>query len=174
VGNGTTAARDNHVHNVPAAAPIANLTASTTNTEGSGTSFARNDHSHAITANVAASADAAAGTVGTSAALARADHQHPYPTAANVGAEPSGTVATHAGAADPHTVYQLEADKGAANGYASLDASTKVPVAQIPTIDHGAGTTGLLDDDHTQYALVVVSGTEPATPRVGTIWVPAG
>jgi hypothetical protein len=38
---------------------------------------------------------------------------------------------------DPHTQYQLESEKAAANGYASLDAGTKVPIAQIPT-----GTTG--------------------------------
>lgn len=154
VGSGTTAAKADHVHNVPAAAPTANLTASTTNAEGTGSSFARNDHSHAITANVAPSA---LGTqaVGTSAALARADHVHAMPTAANVGAEPAGTVATHAAAADPHTGYQKESEKGVANGYASLDASGLVPVAQLPPAgvsDHGA-LTGLADDDHTQYQL---------------------
>lgn len=39
---------------------------------------------------------------------------------------------THAGAADPHTVYQKESEKGAASGYASLDAGATVPDAQIP------------------------------------------
>jgi hypothetical protein len=38
--------------------------------------------------------------------------------------------------------------------------------------DHGA-LTGLGDDDHTQYGIVVVSAAEPGSPRVGTIWVPA-
>jgi len=42
-------------------------------------------------------------------------------------------LATHAGAADPHTGYQKESEKAAASGYASLDGSTKVPIAQIPT-----------------------------------------
>jgi hypothetical protein len=42
----------------------------------------------------------------------------------------------HVAAADPHTVYQKESEKGAASGYASLDAGTLVPVAQLP-----AGTT---------------------------------
>lgn len=41
-------------------------------------------------------------------------------------------VTTHEAAADPHTGYQKESEKGAANGYASLDASTLVPDAQIP------------------------------------------
>ncbi len=52
-----------------------------------------------------------------------------------------GTAATavsaHAAAADPHTGYQKESEKGAVSGYASLDGSTKVPIAQIPT-----GATG--------------------------------
>jgi hypothetical protein len=36
---------------------------------------------------------------------------------------------------DPHTQYQQESEKAAANGYASLDANTRVPVAQL-----GSGT----------------------------------
>jgi hypothetical protein len=39
--------------------------------------------------------------------------------------------------------------------------------------DHGA-LTGLADDDHTQYGLVVVAAAKPGSPRVGTIWVPSG
>ena len=38
----------------------------------------------------------------------------------------------HAAAADPHTIYQKESEKGAVNGYASLDAGGTVPDAQIP------------------------------------------
>lgn len=52
--------------------------------------------------------------------------------------EPLGAVSTHAAAADPHTGYQKESEKAAANGYAGLDAGTKVPIAQVPT-----GTTSL-------------------------------
>ena len=42
-------------------------------------------------------------------------------------------VSTHEAAADPHTGYQRESEKAAASGYASLDASTLVPIAQVPT-----------------------------------------
>lgn len=42
-------------------------------------------------------------------------------------------LASHVGAADPHTVYQKESEKGAASGYASLDSGSKVPIAEIPT-----------------------------------------
>jgi hypothetical protein len=38
----------------------------------------------------------------------------------------------HVAAADPHTGYQKESEKGAANGYASLDAGGTVPDVQIP------------------------------------------
>lgn len=47
-------------------------------------------------------------------------------------------LASHVGAADPHTGYQRESEKAAANGYASLDASTLVPVAQIPALSYEA------------------------------------
>lgn len=42
-------------------------------------------------------------------------------------------IAIHEAAADPHPQYQKESEKGAASGYASLDGSTKVPIAEIPT-----------------------------------------
>lgn len=48
------------------------------------------------------------------------------------GKEAAGAVTTHEGAADPHTGYQKESEKGQANGYASLDGTGKVPAAQLP------------------------------------------
>lgn len=45
--------------------------------------------------------------------------------------EALGAVATHAGAADPHTGYQKESEKGQANGYAGLGAGGLVPIAQL-------------------------------------------
>lgn len=42
-------------------------------------------------------------------------------------------IATHAGAADPHTVYQKESEKGNANGYASLDGAGTIPDTEIPS-----------------------------------------
>lgn len=55
------------------------------------------------------------------------------PSAHNHDADIAAAVAAHEAASDPHTGYQRESEKGAANGYAGLDAGTKVPVAQIPT-----------------------------------------
>jgi hypothetical protein len=52
---------------------------------------------------------------------------------------------THEGAADPHTGYQKESEKSAASGYASLSASTKVPIAELPT---GTSSTTVSLGDH--------------------------
>jgi hypothetical protein len=41
----------------------------------------------------------------------------------------------HIGGSDPHTQYQKETEKGAANGYAALDSNGRVPLAQL-----GSGT----------------------------------
>lgn len=52
-------------------------------------------------------------------------------------------ITTHEAAADPHTGYQKESEKAAANGYASLDSGTLVPAAQLPALvgDSGSGGT---------------------------------
>lgn len=61
----------------------------------------------------------------------------PTVDATHSGSTHGAAVTTHEGAADPHTAYQKESEKSAASGYASLDAGTKVPIAELPT-----GTTG--------------------------------
>lgn len=60
-------------------------------------------------------------------------------------------LAGHVAAADPHTGYQRETEKGAASGYASLGADTLVPQDQLGT---GAqdGTKFLRDDGTWQAA----------------------
>jgi hypothetical protein len=52
---------------------------------------------------------------------------------------------THAAAADPHAGYQKESERGAASGYASLDATTKVPTAELGGA--GADATKFLRGD---------------------------
>lgn len=59
--------------------------------------------------------------------LATATHDH------DADYEPLGAVSTHEGAADPHTGYQLESEKGANNGYAGLDGSGLVLFSDLPT-----------------------------------------
>jgi hypothetical protein len=51
-------------------------------------------------------------------------------TPAFIGAVPT----SHLTDADPHTQYALDADKGAASGYAPLDGTSKVPLANLPSI----------------------------------------
>lgn len=77
---------------------------------------------------------------------------------------------------DPHTQYQLESEKAAANGYAGLDAATKVPIAQLPT---GASSTTVcigndsrLSDARTPTAHAAshaAAGSDPLTVTTGMI-----
>lgn len=98
----------------------------------------------------------------------------------------SAGIAAHNGAADPHTQYQLESEKGQVNGYASLDASGKVPSAQLPSfVDDvleyanlaafpGTGTTGIMYvalDTNKVYrwsgsAYIEISGSPGSTDAV--------
>lgn len=93
--------------------------------------------------------------------------------AADVGADPAGTatgaVATHEGAGDPHTGYQLESEKSVANGYASLDAGVLVPIAEIPT---GSSNTTVSLGDHNHdgaYEVASAVSTHEAGTGVHTI-----
>lgn len=101
--------------------PIAQIPTGT-----SGTTVALGDAAAALDATHAAAADPHTGY-----RLESADHTH-----ATTGLQ-GGTVAhsalTGLTTGDPHTQYQQESEKAAASGYASLDATTKVPIAQIPT-----------------------------------------
>jgi hypothetical protein len=65
-------------------------------------------------------AEAVARAAGDTAAVATAES---YSDAA---------LASHVAAADPHTGYQKESEKGSAGGYASLDGGGTVPDAQLP------------------------------------------
>ena len=58
------------------------------------------------------------------------------------------------------------ANKGAAGGYASLDGSTKVPIAQIPT---GASSSTVAAGNHTHTAT-----TTPAFSKQGTLATTTG
>jgi len=105
-----------------------------------------------------AAADAAdtvpwAGVASKPATYPPSTHGHTQADVTNLvaelaGKEAAGTaaaaVAAHAGLSDPHAGYQQEAEKGQANGYASLGADGKVPAAQLPASGGGplfAGAT---------------------------------
>jgi hypothetical protein len=70
---------------------------------------------------------------------------------------------------DDHTQYQKESEKGAASGYASLTASTKVPIAEVPT---GTTSSTVSLGDHTHAGgeafpvgsvFIAVVSTNPGT-----------
>lgn len=54
------------------------------------------------------------------------------------GQDAAALLAAHTAAADPHTGYQRESEKGVANGYASLDGDGLVPESQLPPSASGA------------------------------------
>lgn len=55
-------------------------------------------------------------------------------------------IPAHVAAADPHTQYQKESEKGAADGYASLSSSSIVPDAQLAASGTADSTTFLRGD----------------------------
>lgn len=71
-----------------------------------------------------------------------------------------------------HPQYELVANRGAANGYATL-ASGKVPIAQIP-VGTAAGTT-VADGAHNHSALgyrpITASTTAPSGGADGDVWM---
>lgn len=82
---------------------------------------------------------------------------------------PSSTLAAHIAASDPHTGYQKESEKNAANGYAGLDSVALVNTAQLGT--GVANSTVFLRGDRTWAAAsgggALLSGTVTITPTVG-------
>lgn len=54
----------------------------------------------------------------------------------------ASAISSHEAASDPHTGYQLESEKGAANGYAPLDASSDLPLTHLPDHTHVDSSSG--------------------------------
>lgn len=83
--------------------------------------------------------------------------------------EVAGAVSAHVAAGDPHTQYALDSEKGAASGIATLDGTTKVPVAQLGT-GTPDGTKFLRDDRSFQNpSLDNLSDVAVTTPATGHI-----
>lgn len=76
--------------------------------------------------------------------------------------EVTTAISDHAALADPHTGYQLESEKGIANGYASLDGAIKVPIAQVPT-GTTSSTVSIGNHAHTAVGCGLYHNTTQAT-----------
>lgn len=92
-------------------------------------------------------------------------------------AEVTSAIATHEAAADPHVGYQRESEKGAASGYASLDANAMVvedPAAAATTAGADkipkAGTGGTIDKD---FVPVMIGATASVAGAKGLVPAPA-
>lgn len=73
--------------------------------------------------------------------------------------------------ADDHTQYQLRTEKAASGGYPSLDGSTKVPIAQLPTGTSGStvpvGNDSRFTDARTPTSHATshaTAGSDPVSP----------
>lgn len=64
-------------------------------------------------------------------------------------------LSTHVGAADPHTGYQKESEKGAVSGYCGLDSSALVVHTDLPT---GTGATEVALGNHTHDTYLAKTG----------------
>jgi hypothetical protein len=74
---------------------------------------------------------------------------------------------------DDHPHYQTRAQKGVADGYASLSASTKVPIAQLPVGTTAASTVADGGHTHTDigYRPITVSTAAPSGGADGDVWL---
>lgn len=73
-------------------------------------------------------------------------------------ASAASSLATHVAAADPHTGYQKESEKNAANGYAGLDGSSHLPANSVDT-------TAIVADAVTYAKIQNVSATDKLLGR---------
>ena len=81
--------------------------------------------------------------------------------------EIDSSITVHAGAADPHTGYQKESEKAAANGYAGLDATVKVPTIQLGGA--GADNTKYLRGDQTWVTPTAAAADPSYSPGSFTV-----
>jgi len=86
-------------------------------------------------------------TTPTIASFTNATHTH---TAAASGGTIAHSDLTALTTGDPHTQYQKESEKDAANGYAGLSASTKLAYSQMPT-GTAASTVAIGNHEHSTY-----------------------
>jgi len=79
---------------------------------------------------------------------------------ANKGTSTHTQIDTHLGAAAPHSGHEATANKGAASGYAPLDAGSKVPTGNLPAATTAAIGAVELATDGESAANVAVQGND--------------
>ena len=124
------------------AAPIANLSASTSNAEGSASTISRSDHSHAITTGPAiAQIPDQVSAVGTSSSLARSDHVHNIGTDVPVNIGTANALGTSSSFSRSNHVHNLALANGSlvfTSG--SLSVGFGLPVTQTPDQTNASGS----------------------------------
>lgn len=167
VGVGTTAARQDHKHDIDTAAAVT-INATTANAEGAAATLARSDHTHAIpTAAPGTIAVGDAAAIGIAASLARSDHVHALPApAAPVNVDKS---AASAGAATTVARADHKHDISTAAPTASIDAgdaAVEGTAATLARSDHQhAVSTALVGDLAVADAAAAAAGVGTNIPR---------
>ena len=129
------------------AAPLSNLTASTTNATGTANSLARSDHSHAIsTATVVTQNTDQSNSAGSSANLARADHIHNIPTAVVVSIGAANAQGSSTSFARADHVHQIQTGNGITLSGTTVVPSYGTPITQNPDQTNTQGTTNTIAD----------------------------
>lgn len=194
VGTGTTTARADHVHAMPTAANVGAAAVSHTHAQSDVTSLTADLALKAPIASPVFTGTPAAPTVAADTNTTQlATTAFVVGQAASVAPVMNGTVAvgTSLRYARQDHVHASDTSRAASSHtHAATDVNSgTLAIAQVPTGTTGttvalgnhthtapahSALTGLANDDHTQYGIIVVSGTQPGSPRVGTIWVPSG
>ena len=162
--------RADHIHNIPTAAPITTLSATTTNSQGSASTFSQSDHSHAITTGTPSTQNAdQTNAPGVSANLARADHIHNIPTAvpSSIGSANSQGVSTLFVKADH--VHQGLHSINANGGSQRYGDQTLQQGAGINIVDNGTGVFAFSTTNGANELLVSIGSGLSATYTGGRI-----
>jgi len=155
-------ARADHVHavTITSAAPITDLSATTTNNAGSASTYSLSDHTHAIdTGTPVTQTPDQSNSTGSSSNIARADHVHNIPTAAPASQTPDqsnadGSAATFSRADHIHNIATAAPitdltplttnARGSASTFARSDHTHAIdsgtPVTQTPDQSNSAGS----------------------------------
>jgi hypothetical protein len=158
VGAASAAANAAHTHGmdgfayastVPATPNVVPPAVGSAGSIGTLDEYARSDHTHQGAAletppTTVVTVDSSGASAGSSVNSARADHQHLVSSGSPANLGPNsvnamGAAGAMARAAHVHGMsgFEATASKGVASGYAGLDGTSKVPIAQVPT-----GTSG--------------------------------
>ena len=129
------------------AAPLSNLTSSTTNSIGTANSLTRSDHSHAISTGTPSTLTPdQSNSAGSSANLAKADHIHTIATATPVSVGVANAQGSATSFSRSDHVHQVLTGNGITQSGSTIVPSYGTPVAQYADQTNSQGSTNTVAD----------------------------